>query len=357
MIIIPREGTEKDFDELLRKTESELNAAESQGFKFNHGEDIEPQIEDFLNRTAQKIKSPFQGKITRISTSNYFPDIQVGDKFGVEVKTSNTGWRSTGGSVLESSRKKGIERIYLMFANMRNNPVQFKTGPYENFLVDVAVTHCPRYIIDMDATKSMFDFMGTNYQFVRTHDPIKELLSFKMKEDPNSHAWWRSLTAGAAEGISPATIQMFNELSEAEKRYVTAEVMLVFPQIFSRKPDKFRDVLIYLLREKSIISGNIRDFFSAGGTEVLPNPKTKVSETVSKIIYEAVLLEHEILESLVEIDMDKLTVYSGIQCATKEGYLQEWKKAIQRAVEHNSSLKGGNLLINVVKDWSLSSYF
>jgi hypothetical protein len=49
---------------------------------------------------------------------------------------------------LETTRVEDVDRIYMMFGKL-NKPVEVRFRPYECCLYEVAVTHSPRYLIDM----------------------------------------------------------------------------------------------------------------------------------------------------------------------------------------------------------------
>ena len=56
----------------------------------------------------------------------------------------------------------GIERIYMTFGKLGGNPIEFLSKPYEQCLYGIAVTHMPRYLIDMrlNQGETIFDKMG-----------------------------------------------------------------------------------------------------------------------------------------------------------------------------------------------------
>lgn len=118
-----------------------------------------------------------------------FPDIvaeHIVEKrfFGVEVKiTKDNKWTSTGNSVLESTRVEKVERIYLYFGKLAAPP-QFKFRKYEECLYEIAVTHSPRYLIDMNLKegKTIFDKMGIAYDDLRkSPNPISFIVNHYRK--------------------------------------------------------------------------------------------------------------------------------------------------------------------------------
>ena len=120
------------------------------------GELLEEDVERELK--AASIGTPFQNTI-KIISGRHFPDIIATDYYGVEVKSiKKNAWTSTAGSVKESSRGKKIERIFLTFGKL-SSPVEFRSRPYEDCISGAAITHSPRYKIDMtlDKDETIFD--------------------------------------------------------------------------------------------------------------------------------------------------------------------------------------------------------
>lgn len=108
-------------------------------------------------------------KAIQLNKRQAFPDIVAGEAYGVEVKqTKEDRWSSTGSSIVESTRSKGIDRIYLLFGKMGGNP-EFKCRPYEECMEDIAVTHSPRYRINMELEpgQTIFDKMKISYEELR----------------------------------------------------------------------------------------------------------------------------------------------------------------------------------------------
>src|SRR3989338_10408595 len=141
-------------------------AKSSKRFRGQSSSDFEK--EDYSSLLISAKNTEFEGTI-QLVTGHRFPDIVAKQYFGVEVKiTKQDHWRSTGNSVLESTRVEGVERIYLFFGKLAVSP-EFKIRRYEECLYDIAVTHSPRYLIDMDLEggKTIFDKMRTRYDDLR----------------------------------------------------------------------------------------------------------------------------------------------------------------------------------------------
>ena len=86
-----------------------------------------------------------------------FPDIVIefsnGEKYGIEVKSSasatSKSWKINGNSVLGSTKENVID-TYIVFGKTAMGNQAFRFKRYEDAVANVAVTHSPRYAIDMD---------------------------------------------------------------------------------------------------------------------------------------------------------------------------------------------------------------
>ena len=115
-------------------------------------------------------RTPFRVEEIRLVSAQYFPDIIAEKYYGVEVKsTKENHWTSTGSSIVESTRDKNVENIYMLFGKLGGKTAEFKCRPYEDCLSDIAVTHSPRYLINMELTKeqTIFSKMGVAYDQLR----------------------------------------------------------------------------------------------------------------------------------------------------------------------------------------------
>ena len=79
-----------------------------------HGRNLEPYVKDVITELA--INTVFENSIELIGGQK-FPDIVAKKYYGIEVKTTTQNhWKTTGNSVLESTRVDNVERIFMLFA-------------------------------------------------------------------------------------------------------------------------------------------------------------------------------------------------------------------------------------------------
>lgn len=198
-----------------------------------------------------------------------FPDIiikysQNQKKFGIEVKastssTSAKSWKINGNSVLGSTKDRTLEEVFLLFGKTALTPAEFRIKRYEDAISDVAVTHSPRYIIDMDLsdTDTFFQKSGISYNAMNeADDPIGLITEYYRSQ--GLKAWWLSESA-------PAVVRVFNDLTRKEQNNFIGEGFALFPEIFSNSQRKFYNLGFWATTERSIICPNLRDCYTAGG--------------------------------------------------------------------------------------------
>ncbi len=225
---------------------------------------LEDDVTHMLKEAAYGTR--FQNTVKKISGQK-FPDIVAGKYYGVEVKrsASNT-WKTIAGSVNESTRIKDVERIFVTYGKLVD-PIEFRSRPYEECLYGVALTHYPRYQIDMELEKgaTIFDKMKTEYDILRTSEnPATTIMDYYRSELQNGERlWWTG--APWEEQEVPLKIRLWRTLLEHERTYLTMLGLSLFPEIFSSSSKKYERFALWLVTEKGIFSSNLRDQYTAGG--------------------------------------------------------------------------------------------
>lgn len=299
-----------EFDSLLNSTIEELNIhAQKQSKKVATllGRNLEPYVKDVMSDLA--IGTPFENSIELIGGQK-FPDIIAKKYYGIEVKTTTQNhWKTTGNSVLETTRVDSVERIFMLFAKLAN-PIEFRCRPYEEVLSEVVVTHSPRYLIDMNLEKgkTIFDKINLSYDNLRKEEnPIKPIVNYyKSKLKPGEELWWMdSENSNRANNI---IIRIWNNLSQTEKQSLKNRAMVYFPELFSNRADKFNRVSIWLATRESIVCPNIRDLFTAGGKQDLILD-SKIYEKAPRIFLNLLDNYSDILELLLQVPVKELSEY------------------------------------------------
>lgn len=259
-----------DFNRLMVKTDSALNADAASRpayYAGRGGHPLEDDVKDVLEDCAKG--TPFEGTIEKVSGQR-FPDIVAAKLYGVEVKsTKGDHWTSTGSSILETTRVTDVERIYMTFGKLGGRPIEFRSRPYEECLYDIAVTHMPRYLIDMRLKEgeTIFDKMGVPYDTLRKMDnptiPIARYYKGLLK--PGERLWW---TGDPEEETVSAKLKLWSNLNPPQKRFYMIYACVNFPEVFGGTYDSYA----LWLASQGIVDPHIRDQFSAGGKENMKLP-------------------------------------------------------------------------------------
>jgi len=292
--------------------------------------------EDVLYAANQAAKNtPFEGEIVQISGQK-FPDIVAKVEslggYGIEVKTTEKNhWKTTGSSIFEGTRVDGIDRISMMFAKLAD-PVEFRWRPYEDCLCDVAVTHSPRYLIDMNARQTIFDRIDLPYDELRKLEnpfkPIKEYFRNQVLQ-PGQDVWW----ADPQEGTSSLIIKHFSDLPTDQQEVIKAQSMVFFPDIFGTSPTKYKSVASWMVARHSTVTHSMRDNFSAGGQKSI-QVNNKTYPQVPKIYFKLQSSVSSCVEFLRVAQPEDLEHYWGSKL--RDNRLQQWIELI----EHHSTKHG-----------------
>lgn len=307
------EDADRIFAEFMLVVESYLNEkALSMPDVFSTCKSDSKELERVVVNAMKELSegTPFRADQILWISGQYFPDIMVETYYGVEVKsTRSKHWTSTGSSIVESTRDKKVETIWMFFGKLGSNPAEFKCRPYEDCLYDIGVTHSPRYHINMIQKKedSIFSKMGITYERLRTSsDPIALARTYyrekARKEKKKEMPWWLSTSNDEeTEETSSMNISLWVDNGEyadpGRNKRLKAEIFILFPEVVSGDYD---NAALWLCTRRSVVNYHMRDTFSAGGQqirlngELLPFPLPHV---VGNLVNSAPLIKEYLLNS------------------------------------------------------------
>lgn len=242
----------------------------------------------YENIVVNALNTPFENTL-RHTEDREFPDIVAAGLYGIEVKaTKKNDWTSIGNSVLESSRVNGIEKIYMFFGKLGGTP-DIKYRQYEDCLKGIAVTHYPRYQIDMllNESESIFEKMGVEYETIRkSNNPVKAIRKYYKSQMKEGDAlWWVDDDPEQASSLSPI-IKNFSSLDANIRDQIKAEIFVFFPEILSTSSKKYEKIPAFLASQYGVVTANLRDNFTAGGQVPLnySGEIFKVSQITSELL-------------------------------------------------------------------------
>jgi len=316
------EPNRSQFNALLSSTLEELNSQAVKSPKLIStlaGNKLEPHIGNVMSELS--VGTVFEDSIQVIGGQK-FPDIIAQKFYGIEVKTTTQNhWKTTGNSVLESTRVTDVERIFMLFAKLAN-PIEFRCRPYEECLSEVVVTHSPRYLIDMNLPlgKTIFDKMNTPYDTLRKKkNPLGYVVDYyKSNLKPGEQLWWID-----NNNVSNISIKMWKNIDREKQKEIITKIMVYFTEIFgnnSRK--KFERIPAWLVTREGIVTPNIRDLFSSGGKSDLLIG-TKLYKDIPRIFLNLFNSLTLVIEILVQTSAIELSEYWGIK-TTEKSKIPDW---------------------------------
>jgi len=322
VVSVNPEPHKNEFNTLLNSTIDVLNADAIKSPKEIEklkGTKLENYAGGVMSELA--IGTPFENSI-KVIGGQKFPDIVAKKFYGIEVKTTTQNhWKTTGNSVLESTRVEDVERIFMLFGKL-GKPIEFRCRAYEECLSEVVVTHSPRYLIDMNLEegKTIFDKINTPYDNLRQKkNPIKPITDYyKSKLKPGQDLWWIQDT----EKASNLVINIWNNLSLKEKQEIKNRAMVYFPEVFSNRGDKFARLAIWLVTREAVVCPNVRDLFTAGGkADYLI--KNKAYKNIPRVFIKLFDNIDSVLEILINTSSIELTEYWN-EKTTEKKKIMDW---------------------------------
>lgn len=332
----------KDFENLLSKAISELEqqALNRPNYFLNRGgTKFEQDVYEAICKHADS--TDFKDKIELVS-GHRFPDIVAyvneTEGIGVEVKTSlKNQWKSVGGSIFENTRLVGIERIYLLFGKLIAPP-EFRYKKYEECLYNVAITHSPRYLIDMDLSDgdTIFDKIGIPYDDLRTSDrpfaPIKNYLR-KALSKHNEDIWW--VDDVEAKDIS---VRLWGNLPSSKKAELRVEAISLFPQIFGQHTKKYAKLATWLVAKHGVVAPSLRDTFTAGG-KISLTVNNQTYANLPKIYFHLQENSAAIKKTVEQTSVEDLEYYWSTKNVQPKEKLKTWIDLVQRHTDKAVSNK------------------
>ena len=274
IVSVNAKPTFEEFKALMLKTDILLNQdalSRPDYYATRGGNPLEDDVKAALEESAKG--SSFAGTIEKISGQR-FPDIIAQKYYGIEVKsTKDDHWTSTGSSILETTRVSDIKRIYMTFGKLGGNPIRFLSKPYEECLYGIAVTHMPRYLINMQLKpgETIFEKIGVPYDDLRKmNNPISPVSDYYRRQlKPGERLWWMG---DSTEEVVDSKVRLWKNLTPKEKKFYTIYGCVNFPEVFGGNYDNYS----LWLTTQGIVNPHIRDQFSAGGKEdmILSNGTT-----------------------------------------------------------------------------------
>ncbi len=325
------------FNEFMFKTEQFLNE-QTKGNNTLYKDCSGSQLETVALKALHEVSSStiFRKEEIKLISGARFPDIVAERYYGVEVKsTKEDKWQSTGSSIVESSRIEDVSRIYMLFGKLGGKFAEFRCKPYQDCLSNIAVTHSPRYLIDMDLTASnsatIFGKIGIEYDDFRLLNEAEKIAHVRAyyKQQAIAHnktqmPWWMG-----EEQIVRPVISLYSELSPREKHDINVRMFILF--IDDILNSDYKRAALWMCSRYSVINPSMRDTFSAGG-QVHNLGSTILSKPIKQVFGRLYEMRQDIVSYLKHPDyqMEQDIVDCWTQFDTSLDYLQNWLNRVQK---------------------------
>lgn len=280
-----------EFMNLSQECFNDHSKNDPKRYAKRNAQEIEKDTFDILEEV--KPCTAFINAKIELKSGHFFPDIIAGEHYGIEVKTTKENkWTSLGNSIFEGVSNSEIRNIYMMFGNLGSTPPEFRFRPYQDCLINIAVTHSPRYMIDMNIAdnkdKNIFHKMKTSYEEYKGLSDMEKVALMrahylKRSKDNNFEMpWWMGDNEGTGK------LSFFSEANEFEKKDMIARALILFPSLYHYKSDrnKYKPFALWLCTRYGRLLYNVRDEFSASGMvtsingERLKKPYPQIAKTV-----------------------------------------------------------------------------
>lgn len=294
----------QEFSTLMDKTSSYMNDIARTTDRYKKCDSKLLEKETLLAMKKQCQNTLFTPDDIQLVSGQRFPDIIAAKHFGVEVKsTKENKWTSTGSSIIESTRVENIDHIYMLFGKLGGDPIEFKCKPYQDCLYDIAVTHSPRYLIDMEISKekTIFSKIGIEHdKFRKSENPINTVRMYylrKIKEEKRTAMpWWIG-----NDTITSPTLRLWTkgEFSKDEQNIYKAQLLILFPTEICNS--NYERATLWLCIRHSIINTHFRDLFTAGGRILIED--TFCPGIIKRIIELAPIVKRILSEQYLSADI------------------------------------------------------
>ena len=345
-----------DFMDKYEKYFNDKAKANVELYRKCDGQNLEKLAESLLKEIAPS--TPFLVDDIKLVSGAKFPDIQAGKYYGVEVKsTKSNSWTSTGSSIIESTRIPDVTKIYLLFGKLGGVIPEYRCKPYEQCLSNIAVTHSPRYLIDMalndNHLPNIFDKMKVDYdtfrlltekekiQKVRIY--LKASIQEKNKKKKFELPWW--IGEENSEESSSALIRFFSDVNMVLQDKIKSRMFVLFPELFRNNYNqKYKRAALWMCSRYSLIDNCLRDKFTAGGkVEEIGN--VWFEKPIPQIINTLYTLRNQIYELLTEPDdslLEDISDFWPVDCL-KGLYYECWLGLVQTEFDNNPELNNINI--------------
>lgn len=228
--------------------------------------------EAFLVSTLQQAASTlgYDQDVVCHHGGHAFPDVTIKNScVGIELKGTTSHRKFNGNSVVASTMKKGLKKIFLFYWIGVDREIGYRD--YFESVPNPVVTHSPRFFLDIDLSQSDSMF-GSSPGKVGTVDDVifngsidsERIIKWMAERAKRNREtpWWIAKDEDIPSGSTG--LVKFTDLPDQRRKTFMKSAFLAFPKILDKTSStKYDGLFEWAITTKSVLTG--RDNFSAGG--------------------------------------------------------------------------------------------
>lgn len=266
-----------------------------------------------------------------------FPDVTLRNThYGIEIKGAKAHRSFNGNSVIASTMKPGLKKVFLMYWIGDDKEVGYRN--YFECVATPVVTHSPRFQLDIDLelNKSMFgsgeDKVGLVEDIIFSGDSIDsekiiQWMANKAKSKGES-PWW--ITTDESVPAGSTGLSKFSNLSTDKKNNFLKEALLAFPKVFDKtSPTKYNGLFEWAIQKKSVYT--TRDDYSAGGKVEIILPSFSQSPV---LVPQVIQVATEAFRGDSKIYINELENSNKTKYSTTQSFLDAYKLVLESNLKH-----------------------
>lgn len=295
--------------------------------------------EDFLVSLlkAACLKFGFEEKLIEHHKGHSFPDVTIKNTpFGIELKGAKAHRTFNGNSVMASTMRTGLKKVFLMYWIGDSKEVGFRD--YFECVATPVVTHSPRFQLDIDL-KPCHSMFGSGSEKVGLVEDVifggKSINSEKIiqwmankAQEKGESPWW--IATDESLPIGSTGLSKFTNLSNDKKKIFLKEAFLVFPKILDRtSPNKYHGLFEWAIQTKSVYT--TRDDYSAGGKVQINLPAFSKSAI---LVPQVIQVAAEAFQSKGTIFVNEMGNSTSLKFISVDSFLKSYTASLKNNLLH-----------------------
>ena len=266
-----------------------------------------------------------------------FPDVTVRNThFGIEIKGTKAHRSFNGNSVLASTMKIGLKKVFLMYWIGNDKEVGY--CDYFECVATPVVTHSPRFQLDIDLAPSNSMFGDSDDKVGRVEDIIfgkkgidsEKIIQWMAKKakTKGETPWW--ITTDESLPVGSTGLSKFTNLSADKRTNFLKEAFLAFPKIFDRTSRaKYNGLFEWAIQKRSIYT--TRDDYSAGGKVKIIIPSFSKS---SILVPQVIQVATDAFQNKNSISINELENLASNTYTNSQAFLDAYASTLKKHLTH-----------------------